>query len=131
MDININELNGLTLAYLGDAVIELMTRERLIMSGSGDVGKFNIAAGKYVRADSQSAAVERLLPVLSEEEAEVYRHGRNAHTKNTPKSATAVDYRRATGMEALFGYLYLLGRKDRLEELFHIAYPEDDETQKN
>jgi len=125
MDINVNELNGLTLAYLGDAVLELMVRELLIKDGSGNVGKYNRDAARYVKATSQSAALENILPLLTEDEMYAFKHGRNAHGVSAPKSASAVDYRRATGFEALFGYLHLKGERDRMRELFRVAFPEE------
>lgn len=115
-------LSSAQLAYLGDAVLELMTRQHLLHSGVSHVGKLNAMALSYVRATAQSDAVERLLPHLDEEETAVYKRGRNAHGVAIPKSASASQYRRATGMEALFGYLYLAGREERMRELFLLAY---------
>ena len=115
-------LSSAQLAYLGDAVLELMTRRHLLQSGVAHVGKLNAMALSYMRATAQSDAVERILPHLSEEETAVYKRGRNAHGVSIPKSASASQYRRATGMEALFGYLYLMGREERLQELFLLAY---------
>lgn len=119
-------MSGAVLAYLGDAVIEIMTRQRVIESGVTNVGKLNKMAAKYVRATVQSEGVERMLPYLSEEETDVFKRGRNAHGVAIPKSATALEYRRATGMEALFAYLYLNGRSERLSELFDIAFPKEE-----
>lgn len=108
-------LSPLTLAFVGDGVYELMVRERLACEANRPVGTLHRASVERVRAEAQSAAVERLMPLLSEEEAAVYRRGRNAHTtRNSP------EYHRATGLEALFGYLYLAGRLPRLRELFAI-----------
>ena len=116
-------MNGASLAYLGDAVWEVYTRRRLLSGGITDVGRLNREALSYVRATSQSDAVERLLPLLTEEETAVYKRGRNAHGLAIPKSASAPQYRRATGLEALFGYLYLKGREDRLAALYDAAFP--------
>ena len=115
-------LSGAPLAYLGDSVLELITRRYLLSTGVTDVGKLNQMALSFVRATAQSEAVERLLPHLTEEETAVFKRGRNAHGIAIPKSASASQYRRATGMEALFGYLYLEGREERLAELFAIGY---------
>ncbi len=115
-------LSGAPLAYLGDAVLELITRRYLLSTGIIDVGKLNQMALSYVRATAQSEAVERLMPHLTEEETAVFKRGRNAHGIAIPKSASASQYRRATGMEALFGYLYLQGREERMAELFRIGY---------
>ena len=116
------ELNGATLAYLGDAVIEIMVRETVINTGMNDVGKMNDVARTFVRATEQSSAVEKIMGMLSEEEMIYFKRGRNAKGNNTPKSASAVEYRRATGLESLFAFLYLKGRTDRLKELFAAAY---------
>lgn len=121
-----NELNGLCLAYLGDAVIELLARERALESGITDVGRLNALARLYVTARVQSDAVERLLDHLTEEEDAAFKRGRNAHGISAPKSASVAQYRRATGMEALFAHLYLSGQKDRMKELFNLAYPKEE-----
>ena len=125
--LNPDKMTGTDLAYLGDAVMELMTREKLLASGVTDVGRLNRLALNYVRAVAQSEAVERVLPLLSEEEAEVFKRGRNAHGISAPKSASTADYRRATGLEALFAYLWLRGEDGRRLELFAAAYPEKTE----
>ena len=112
------------LAYLGDSVIEVLARERLVSAGIPDSARLNLAAAKYVRATVQSDAVERILPLLDEAEAAVYRRARNVGHTNTPRSASPAEYRRATGMEALFGWLWLGGEegKTRARELFCAAY---------
>ena len=125
--LNPDKMTGTDLAYLGDAVMELMTREKLLATGVTDVGRLNKLALSYVRATAQSEAVERVLPLLTEEESEVFRRGRNAHGISAPKSASTADYRRATGLEALFAYLWLRGEDDRRRELFAAAYPEKPE----
>ena len=109
------------MAYLGDGVIELFVRERLVRAGNIPPGELHSKAMLFVTAAKQSNAVENILPVLTEAETEIYKRGRNAKGR-VPKSASAVDYRRATGMECLFGYLYLSDNKKRLEELFDIAF---------
>ena len=115
------ELNGLTLAYLGDAVLEIMVREKVIETGYTDVGKLNNMARTFVKATEQSNALNNILPLLDEEEMSFFKRGRNTKG-NTPKSASAVEYRRATGFEALFAFLYLKGRTERLKFLFNKAY---------
>ena len=110
------------LAYLGDAVIELMVRERLVGMGYSSSKALNARALDFVRASAQAQAMERLLPHLTEEEEGAFRRGRNIGHTNTPKRATVAEYRNATGMEALFAYLDLCGRNERAEELFRIAY---------
>ena len=117
-------LPGLSLAYLGDAVIELLARERLLQSGLTNTGKLSALARAFVTAKNQSRAIERILPMLNEEETAYYKRGRNANGICAPKSATVGEYRRATGMEALFGYLHLSGQQDRARELFAAAFDE-------
>lgn len=119
---NTGELSGATLAYLGDAVIELMVRKLLIQRGEGDVGAMNKIADSYVRASAQSLAIDKILPLLTEDELAVFKRGRNTHSHTVPKNAKVSDYRKATGMEALFAALYLEGRQERMEMLFEAAY---------
>ena len=119
---NRNQMNGACLAYLGDAVLEVMTRKHLLSLGITNVGKLNQLALDFVKAVNQSKAVDRILPHLTEEEESVYRRGRNANGISAPKSASVTAYRRATGMEALFAYLYLGGEEERMSELFAIAF---------
>ena len=118
------DITPAALAYLGDSVIEVLARERLVSAGIPDSARLNLAAAKYVRATVQSNAVERILPLLDEAEAAVYRRARNVGHTNTPRSASPAEYRRATGMEALFGWLWLGGEegKTRARELFCAAY---------
>ena len=109
-------LSPLTLAFVGDGVYGLMVREHLACEANRPVGTLHRASVDWVCAEAQAAAIERMLPLLSEEEEAVYRRGRNAHTsRHTP------EYHRATGLEALFGYLYLADRPDRLHELSAVA----------
>ena len=118
------DITPAALAYLGDSVIEVLARERLVSAGIPDSARLNLAAAKYVRATVQSDAVERILPLLDEAEAAVYRRARNVGHTNTPRSASPAEYRRATGMEALFGWLWLGGEegKTRARELSCAAY---------
>ena len=117
-------LPGATLAYMGDAVLEVLVRRRLVENGQTQSGKMNKLALSFVKATEQSKAVDRILPHLDEEEEAVYKRGRNAHGISAPKSAGTGEYRRATGFEALFGYLWLEGKTARAEELFALAVPE-------
>lgn len=116
------EYSSAALAYLGDSVIEVMTRQRLVETGMNDIGLLNRLSRRYVQATAQSDAVEKILPLLTEEELAVYKRGRNAHTTTVPKSANAGQYRRATGMETLFAFLYLEKRQDRMNELYEAAF---------
>ena len=109
-------LSPLTLAFVGDGVYGLMVREHLACRANRPVGQLHAASVDLVRAEAQAALYDRIAPLLTEEEEAVYRRGRNAHTaRNSP------EYHRATGLEALWGYLYLSGRRERLRELFAYA----------
>ena len=121
LDIN---YNGVTLAYIGDAVIELAVREALISSGITDTGRLSSAAQKFVCAPTQSAVVEKLFPLLTEEEEAAYKLGRNHRISGKPKHASVSEYSRATGLEAIFGYLHLTGNAERISLLIHAAYDE-------
>ncbi len=112
------------LAYLGDSVLEVLVRSRLVSLGIYQSKSLNKRALAYVTASAQAEAAERILPVLSEEEAAVYHRGRNLNHANVPKSATRAEYLMATGLEALFGYLHLLGDGERMTALFSIAFPD-------
>ena len=120
----IEEISTAALTYLGDSIIELCVREMLVQKGVSSAKNLNSTALLFVKAEAQADAIKTVLPLLTEEENAAYRRGRNIGHTNTPKSATVGQYRMATGMEALFGYLYLKGRKDRINELFAIAYEE-------
>ena len=113
------------LAYLGDAVLELAVRGKLVRARAANIPPelLHGEALLFVTAAKQSEAVENILPVLTETETEIYKRGRNAKNR-APKSASATDYRRATGLECLFGYLYLAGDQARIQELFDIAFGE-------
>ncbi|MBE6702970.1 MAG: ribonuclease III [Ruminococcaceae bacterium] len=117
-----------SLAYLGDAVLELLVRERLVAAGYTAPKVLNAKALHFVRASAQAQAMERIAPLLTEEEAGAFRRGRNIGHTNTPKSATVAEYRSATGMEALFGYLHIKGEQARIKELFALAYPQEART---
>ena len=112
------KLSSLGLAHLGDGVFEVMVRAWLCLHGAAKVKDLHRATVRYVSAPAQAAAMERLLPLLTEEEAGVYRRGRNTAPHSVPKSATRAQYQAATGLETLFGWLYLQGRTGRLNELF-------------
>ena len=120
----IEEMSAAALAYLGDSVIELCVRQMLVEKGVSSAKNLNSTALLFVKAEAQADAMKIILPTLSEEENGAYRRGRNIGHTNVPKSATVGQYRMATGMEALFGYLYLKGEKERINELFALAYEE-------
>ncbi len=116
--LNPKQLSPLTLAFLGDAVFELLVREELVLQANMPVGQLHHRAVGVVCAGAQSAAVEILEPLLTEEEVEIYKRGRNANAHHVPKNSDLADYRRATGLEALFGYLYLKGEQERIRFLY-------------
>ena len=118
----IGEISTAALAYLGDSVLEVCVREMLVKKGVSSAKNLNFSALLFVKAEAQADAMKNILPLLSEEETAAYKRGRNIGHTNTPKSATVGQYRMATGMEALFGYLYLKGEKVRINELFSLAY---------
>ena len=119
---NITSVSAPSLAYLGDCVIELCVRRHLVESGLNTSAHLNKAALDYVKASAQAAAMKRLLPHLTEEELSYFKRGRNIGHTNRPKSATVSEYRSATGMEVLFGFLHVTGQQDRIDELFRLAY---------
>ena len=114
--------NGSSLAYVGDAVAEVFVRSTLIELGISDPGRFNELALHFVTAHAQSAAYAKVSELVTEEEKEILTRGRNAKLTHRPKNQTQSDYRRATGFEALIGWLYLTGEGKRAEELFKMAY---------
>ena len=111
----------LTLAYEGDAVYELMVRTRLSRTGFKP-GKLNAEALRYVSAPAQAEAAGRLLPLFTEEEKSVYLRARNARVSNIPHGATVEQYHAATGLEAVFGWLWLSGAEERVQTLFDAAF---------
>jgi len=108
------------LAHIGDAVFELMIRTWLCTTGTSTAKNLHDRAVTFVSAKAQAVAAERILPVLSEEETSLYKRGRNTHLNSIPKGSTHEEYHAATGVEALFGYLYMSGKADRLNELFRV-----------
>ena len=118
-------LSSLGLAHLGDGVFEVMVRSWLILRGKAKARDLHRATVRYVAAPAQAAAVERLLPLLTQEEADVYRRGRNTAPHSVPRAASRGEYQAATGLEALFGWLYLQGRTERLNELFEVIMEEE------
>jgi len=115
------ELNPLTLAYIGDAVFEIMVREYMLSTGSLRVEKLHKKVTAIVNAGSQSDMVRILEPLFTEKEEKVYKRGRNSKPATSAKNQSVSDYRRATGFEAVFGYLYLNRDFDRLNELFNAG----------
>lgn len=120
----VNEYTNLALAHLGDGVYELLCRIHLCSLGNKTVLKLHKDTVSMVRASAQASYADRIRPLLTEEELAYFRRGKNAHTHAAPKAATRLEYAKATGLETLFGALYLLGRTDRLNELFQIMITE-------
>lgn len=118
---NVNLLSPSVLAFVGDAVYGLYVRTKLaeVNRPSGELHKLSV---EYVKASAQAKAFAVIESMLSEKEMSVFKRGRNFHTSSTPKSATGGEYHTATGLECLFGYLYLSGMKDRADELFGIIW---------
>lgn len=119
---SIRMLSPLGLAYIGDCIFELMVRERIIGKGNMPVHKLHKMTVSYVCASAQSRAFGLIEDSLSEEEMTIYKRGRNANGNHIPKNANPVDYRRATGLEALFGFLHLTGQSVRVSELFEAIF---------
>ena len=123
---DIDAISNLGLAHIGDGVFELLCRSYLCASGKKTVEQLHRQTIAMVRATSQARFVDSLLPLLTEEEMAYYRRGKNAHVHAVPKSATPAEYAKATGLEALFGALYLAGKTQRLNELFHAMMEGED-----
>ena len=122
---NLETLSAAALAYLGDTVWEREVRRYLVIAGVQQPSEKSLA---FVTAAAQSDALERLLPHLTEAETEVFKRGRNTVHGNVPRAATVAQYRRATGLETLFGYLDLAGEQARIAELFALAFPPQEDA---
>ena len=120
----VGAISNLGLAHMGDCVFEILCRAYLCSRGGKTVDKLHRDTITMVKATSQAKFVDKLLPLLTEEELAYYRRGKNSHVHAVPKSATPQEYAKATGLEALFGALYLMGRTERLNELFQIVMEE-------
>ena len=114
----VGAISNLGLAHIGDGVFELLTRAWLCGHDRLTVGRMHKDTVSMVKATSQAKFMDKLLPMLTEEEKAFYRRGKNSHVHAVPKSCTPAEYAKATGLEALFGALYLLGETDRINELF-------------
>ncbi len=115
---DIDAISNLGLAHMGDCVFEILCRAYLCARGEKTVDRLHRDTIQMVKATSQAKFADKLLPMLTEEELTWYRRGKNAHVHAVPKSATPAEYAKATGLEALFGALYLAGRTERLNQLF-------------
>ena len=121
----VKEITNLGLAHIGDGVYELLCRSYLVSKGGKTVLKLHKDTVELVKAPTQAKFADKLKPLLTEEEMDYFRRGKNAHTHAAPKSAAPQEYAKATGLETLFGALYLLGQTDRLNELFSILMNEE------
>ncbi len=119
------QINPVVLAFLGDAVYSLWVRERLVRSGEGKPASFQRTAGRLVSARGQSAFLERVLPMLTERESEIFKRGRNAKKPTKSKHASVAEYNRSTGFEAVLGYLHLTGNRVRIETLLSLLDDEE------
>lgn len=120
-EVNILTYSPLTLAYIGDDVYDLVIRTFLINQGNMQVNKINKHANSLVKAETQSKMIGVIESELTQEELTIYKRGRNAKSATTAKNASVHDYRRATGFEALIGFLYLQGRFERMVELIRLS----------
>ena len=122
MDCDADNLSPATLAFVGDGVYELMVREYLACEANRPAKELNIEKVKMVSAPAQAEGFKKIEPMLTEKELEVFKRGRNAHTSRAPKNATHAQYHYATGLETLFGWLYLRGAQERAVELFKAIF---------
>ncbi len=121
------QYSPLALAFLGDSVYEILMRDRILRCANMPAAQLHSLKVQRVCAAYQAAAIEILLPHLSEEELSVYKRGRNATGNSIPKNGNAADYHKATGLESLFGYLHLIGAQERLHTLFDLICQADTE----
>ena len=120
-DVDINTYSPLTLAFIGDCVFDLVIRSVIVCRANRQPNKLHKLKANVVKAQTQSEMAKALMEEMTEEEAAVYKRGRNAHSFSSAKNASIQDYRRATGLEALVGYLYLLNRSDRILEIISLG----------
>lgn len=119
-EIQPKQLSPLNLAFVGDCVYEILVREALVCKANRPVNELHRESVKYVSAKAQTEAYAKIKDILTEEETAQFKRGRNAKVGHSPKSATDAEYHTATGVEALFGYLYLSNRAERIKHLFSI-----------
>lgn len=123
---DLHSYSPLTLAFIGDSVYDLLVREYLLSLGNRPVKELNITKVELVNCKSQADSAKAIMQSLTDEELDVFKRGRNAKLNSVSKHSTVADYHTATGLEALFGYLYLGGRVDRIKELFLLILSTDD-----
>ncbi len=117
-----NTLSPLTLAFVGDSVYEMFIRTKVLKEGNRPANELHKIAVGYVKASAQAKAAHKILESLTDKEIEVYKRGRNTNIHTIPKNADMADYRHATALESLIGYLYLNGENERLEEILNLAF---------
>ena len=120
--------NPQVLAFVGDGVYTLFVRNKVVLSHHAKSGELHKLTTDYVKASKQSVAIENLLPLLTEDELAVFKRGRNYKTASVAKNASVQEYKRATGLEAVLGYLYLAGDKERLNYILNKCIGENDEN---
>ena len=120
----IDAISNLGLAHMGDCVYEMLVRAYLCSQGNKTVAQLHKQTITMVKATYQAAFVDKMLPLLTEDEMTHYRRGKNSHVHAVPKSATPAQYAKATGLEAMFGYLFLSGKKERANEIFNLVMKE-------
>jgi ribonuclease-3 family protein len=125
-DVDIRTFSPLALAYIGDSVFDIIIRTKVIAKGNVPVSKMHKACSDVVRASAQAQLLDAIAEDLTPEEEEVVRRGRNAKSKTTAKNASVIDYRNATALEALLGYLYMTGETQRMQELVKIGLERTD-----
>ena len=118
--------NPQVLAFIGDAVYSLYIRNYIVLNNAGKSGELHKLSTRFVKAKSQSETIEKLLPLFTEAEHDIFRRGRNYKTQSVAKNSSVQEYHRATGFEAVLGYLYLSGQFDRLNELLKIGVNNED-----
>ncbi len=124
-DVDLREYSPLVLAYIGDDVYDLIVRTVLVKNRNMQVNKLHRQASKQVKASAQAEVVDKIMPLLTQEEVQIYKRGRNAHSYTKAKNATTMDYRKATGLEALMGYLYLKKDIKRIIDLIYAGLYEE------
>ena len=119
-EVNPKQLSPLNLAFIGDCIYEILVRENLVKNANRPVNDLHHESVKFVSAKAQTKAFEKIEDILTEDEVSIFKRGINAKVGHNPKSASTGEYHTATGVEALFGYLYLSGKEERIKELFSV-----------
>ena len=119
-EVNPKQLSPLNLAFIGDCIYEILVRENLVKNANRPVNDLHHESVKFVSAKAQTKAFEKIEDILTEDEMSIFKRGRNAKVGHNPKSASTGEYHTATGVESLFGYLYLSGKEERIKELFSV-----------